>query len=985
MPLSRIFKKASNFILRSQDNSSSAPSYSDGEVVFCKNNVCVHPPALVRQETDILHHPGYLTVTCQVIDDRRTLFLSWIPNTTLRRHPSTVEQRSLSVTRLQDSHCKDGEVRRSSASSLIFPNHSRRNSSGSYETECSGCFPENQTNLSPLSPQLHLKIKEGRIYRSSSLSSNSDNNSLSLTPTESVKDCVIMSPNCDEVEEEEEEEEEEEVAVKKEINKLDNNSISESFVTHNNIIINNCDDDLIVKNSSSTSLLTVDSSINISSDFNIHVAEEKEVDLSLMNTESSSDASAYLNNKTLENNGSDNLKSDTVSVALNSNSNTDQSNVPNKKSSSNLVNNVDDVDGNNFDLIDGDLGKSNISIEVPNKSVDNNNCRSNNNDFSDKKENNNSTSSNESDENSDVHDSKCSQASVNNLRQKLSNAQYTFSRPDGIVYVDTLLLHENPHLLSNSSSSSNNISSNFISSINSSKENCQQNNYEFVKKRNFDNLKVDDAKSLPLRSYEENFAPSWMSSPELLALKHNLNFPESATASPVVRRTQRCCRKFCVDLSEMRSLRLFFSDAESTKGQLVIASRECQYKILHFHHSGLERLATVLQQWHLLTVVPHCDNLPYRHFMVCRPAVHDNELHPEEGKVGMVTMADWLEMLNPLGQVEDDLALRKGIFLGGLDPSLRKLVWPFLLHCFSYQSTTAEREQIMTIRRQEYEQITNRRLSLEGAAKERFLRNIQCVVEKDVIRTDRGNPYYAGESNPHLETMKNILLNYAVYDAGLGYLQGMSDLLAPLLAEIGTEADTFWCFVGLMRRTIFVCTPTDSDMERNLTYLRELIREMVPDFYAHLQRHTDAMELLFCHRWILLCFKREFPEEMALKMWEACWANYLTDYFNLFLCLAIVSAYADDVIAQDLRTDEMLLHFSSLAMFMDGELILRKARGLLYQFRQKPVIPCTLAGLCMQCGPGMWDSGHAPTVVCQGTDCCKQNPCPYRGTTSSLN
>jgi len=63
-------------------------------------------------------------------------------------------------------------------------------------------------------------------------------------------------------------------------------------------------------------------------------------------------------------------------------------------------------------------------------------------------------------------------------------------------------------------------------------------------------------------------------------------------------------------------------------------------------------------------------------------------------------------------------------------------------------------------------------------------------------------------------------------------------------------------------------------------------------------------------------------------MWEACWANYLTDYFHLFLCLAIISIYSDDVIAQDLRTDEMLLHFSSLAMFMDGELILRKVNVL---------------------------------------------------------
>lgn len=50
-------------------------------------------------------------------------------------------------------------------------------------------------------------------------------------------------------------------------------------------------------------------------------------------------------------------------------------------------------------------------------------------------------------------------------------------------------------------------------------------------------------------------------------------------------------------------------------------------------------------------------------------------------------------------------------------------------------------------------------------------------------------------------------------------------------------------------------------------------------------------------------------------MWESCWANYLTDYFHLFLCLAIICVYADDVIAQDLRADEMLLHFSSLGLY----------------------------------------------------------------------
>jgi hypothetical protein len=49
----------------------------------------------------------------------------------------------------------------------------------------------------------------------------------------------------------------------------------------------------------------------------------------------------------------------------------------------------------------------------------------------------------------------------------------------------------------------------------------------------------------------------------------------------------------------MRSLRLFYSDPYCTKGQVVIASRESQYKILHFHHGGLDRLAEIFEDWNL--------------------------------------------------------------------------------------------------------------------------------------------------------------------------------------------------------------------------------------------------------------------------------------------------------------------------------------------------------------------------------------------------
>jgi len=160
---------------------------------------------------------------------------------------------------------------------------------------------------------------------------------------------------------------------------------------------------------------------------------------------------------------------------------------------------------------------------------------------------------------------------------------------------------------------------------------------------------------------------------------------------------------------------------------------------------------------------------------------------------------------------------------------------------------------------------------------------------------------------------------------------------------------------------------------------RALLRVLTPDFYNHLDSLGDAMELLFSHRWLLLCFKREFPPAETLAIWESCWSHWKTDYFHLFVCVAIVDIYGHDVIRQQMRADETLFYFSTLAMHMNGTRVLRKARGLLHKFRLLPRIPCTLVGLCQRCTPGQWDSGHVPIVECVGHHADGATECGYGG------
>ncbi|NXI59334.1 TBC16 protein, partial [Chloroceryle aenea] len=447
---------------------------------------------------------------------------------------------------------------------------------------------------------------------------------------------------------------------------------------------------------------------------------------------------------------------------------------------------------------------------------------------------------------------------------------------------------------------------------------------------------------------------------------------------------EQLCGVFRVDLGQMRSLRLFFSDEACTCGQLVVASRESQYKIFHFHHGGLDKLSEVFQQWKYCTEThlkdqQLADEKTCMQFSIRRPKLPSSETHPEENAYKRLDVSAWLRHLNDCGQVEEEYKLQKAIFFGGIDISIRGEVWPFLLHYYSYESTSEEREALRLQKRKEYFEIEEKRLSMSPDEQKDFWRTVQFTVDKDVVRTDRSNQFFRGENNPNVETMRRILLNYAVFNPTIGYSQGMSDLVAPLLAEVLDESDTFWCFVGLMQNTIFISSPRDEDMEKQLMYLRELLRLMHPRFYQHLAAlGEDGLQMLFCHRWILLCFKREFPDAEALRMWEACWAHYQTDYFHLFICVAIVVIYGDDVIEQQLATDQMLLHFGNLAMHMNGELVLRKARSLLYQFHLLPRIPCSLHDLCKLCGTGMWDSGFIPAVECSGHHPASES-CPYGG------
>ncbi|XP_052760917.1 TBC1 domain family member 16-like [Mya arenaria] len=908
MAFSTLFKKASNLLGFSSPTNLKPPPL-DGEIIYCKNNVCVHPPTSLTADWEE-HHQGYLTL--RSTKDKvsgPTLILTWIPNSTLRKNTKSIENspnRSHGTT----------------------PKSSPRRTPRQEYSKSDNCLSSPTTSMTDLSP-LDSCVSVG-----SDMGGKTEGAQKCYTGRKYSNDSVTSDPShvC-----------------------LECNSCSATSDQENQRKISDA----------STTSGRLDSGIHFGGDEGVQNNERCVCNVSKGNKIGQNVNDLYAERVSQINSELNHLTKLALADDANHEKSENQRHVSrartiSKQSTSSNKSVSIEMDGDNIcitteDLVDEVLEDNNCDTGG--------NCESNHCSHSENEMNNKNNNP--------------------ELRQSMCNGDDTNMPKSDSISPHSSSVPPHPQSLKLSAINTTAVP-NYLTTPDIS----------VTRERNPSGSSTttsgpDSEPPSPYSSSPEQGSGPWEpdihletpSSPESLSC--NLQFPENSVGgkskgSEKKTAKEQVCGVFSVDLGQMRSLRVFYSDADYKAGQIVIASRESQYKILHFHHGGLDKLAEIFQDWSLFATNQEKNDgeYNYKQFMIVKPSLTEDQCHPEEGVYSRVNEDVWKTHMMDDGVIEDDYLIRKAIFFGGLEPILRHEVWPFLLHYFPFDTTFEEREQIRNDKFIEYQNIRKKRESLSPEEQEVFWRNVQCTVEKDVVRTDRSHPYFRGENNPNIDVLKNILLNYAVENPHFGYTQGMSDLLAPVLAEIQKEVDAYWCFTGLMQKTIFVSSPKDCDMDRQLLYLRELLHLMQPRFYEHLQHlGQDAMELLFAHRWILLCFKREFPEKGALRIWESCWAHYQTDYFHLFICVAIVAIYGEDIVEQCLPADEILLHFSSLACHMNGDLVLRKARGLLNEYRRRPMIPCTLHGLCSQCGQGMWDSGHVPTVKCVGSHL--HGECPY--------
>ncbi|KAI4376679.1 hypothetical protein MLD38_014415 [Melastoma candidum] len=290
---------------------------------------------------------------------------------------------------------------------------------------------------------------------------------------------------------------------------------------------------------------------------------------------------------------------------------------------------------------------------------------------------------------------------------------------------------------------------------------------------------------------------------------------------------------------------------------------------------------------------------------------------------------EWATFLDFEGRVVDPKALRKRIFYGGVDHNIRREVWPILLENVSFDSTYAERECLKSTKKFEYETIKHQWQSISPEQARRFtkFRERKGLIDKDVVRTDRSISFYEGDDNPNVNLLGDILLTYSFYNFDLGYCQGMSDILSPILYIMGDESEAFWCFVSLMERLGPNFNRDQNGMHAQLFALCKLV-ELLDNPLHNYFKQNDCLNYFFCFRWILIQFKREFEYHQLMRLWEVFWTHHPSEHLHLYVCVAVLKRYRHKIMGEQMDFDTLLKFITELSGCIDLNTILRDAEAL---------------------------------------------------------
>ncbi|KAJ2607795.1 hypothetical protein H4S08_004696, partial [Coemansia sp. RSA 1365] len=172
------------------------------------------------------------------------------------------------------------------------------------------------------------------------------------------------------------------------------------------------------------------------------------------------------------------------------------------------------------------------------------------------------------------------------------------------------------------------------------------------------------------------------------------------------------------------------------------------------------------------------------------------------------------------------------------------------------------------------------------------------VIRRDLTRTFPKVPVFRSEGGTAQQRMFRILKAYSLYDAEVGYCQGLGFIIGPLIMSMG-ECEAFCVLVRLMEtydlRGMF--TEDMAGLHLRLYQFQALATEIVPDVMAHLGKH-GVLPAMYVPSWFLSLFAYTMPLSFVLRAMDVVMAERAPETI-VRIGIALLQRNADTLMRQN--------------------------------------------------------------------------------------
>ncbi|KAJ1945675.1 GTPase-activating protein [Linderina macrospora] len=149
------------------------------------------------------------------------------------------------------------------------------------------------------------------------------------------------------------------------------------------------------------------------------------------------------------------------------------------------------------------------------------------------------------------------------------------------------------------------------------------------------------------------------------------------------------------------------------------------------------------------------------------------------------------------------------------------------------------------------------------------------LIQHDLSRTFPKHPYFCDAGGAGQEGLRNVLRAYALYDPEVGYCQGLSFVVGPLLLNMPDE-EAFCVLVRLMHtyglRGHFL--PAMDDLQLRLFQFDHVFSLALPILHRHFVAQ-GVEPTMYVSQWLMTLFAYRLPMDLTMRLFDVVFAEGL--------------------------------------------------------------------------------------------------------------